>query len=62
MAKINIPVLAIGESVIVSGNYTILLRNNDTKAGIYNTEGEKISEVFGFKDVDSLLKNTLFGK
>lgn len=62
MAKINIPVLAIGESVIVSGNYTILLRNNDTKADIYNTEGEKISEVFGFKDVDSLLKNTLFGK
>ena len=62
MAKINIPVLAIEESVIVSGNYTILLRNNDTKADIYNTEGEKISEVFGFKDVDSLLKNTLFGK
>ena len=57
MAKINIPVLAIEESVIVSGNYTILLRNNDTKADIYNTEGEKISEVFGFKDVDSLLKN-----
>ena len=49
MAKINIPVLAIGESVIVSGNYIILLRNNDTKADIYNMEGEKISEVFGFK-------------
>ena len=62
MTKINIPVLAIGESVIVSGNYTILLRNNDTKADIYNMEGEKISEVFGFKDEDSLLKNTLFGK
>lgn len=62
MTKINIPVLAIGESVIVSGNYIILLRNNDTKADIYNMEGEKISEVFGFKDVESLLKNTLFGK
>lgn len=62
MTKINVPVLAIGESIIVSGNYIIVLRNNDTKADIYNMKGEKISEVFGFKDVDSLLKNTLFGK
>lgn len=41
MAKINIPVLAIEESVIVSGNYTILLRNNDTKADIITRKEKK---------------------
>lgn len=61
MTKINVPVLAIGESIIVSGNYMIVSRNNDTKADIYNMKGEVVSS-FDLKVTEKLSENFLFGK